>query len=530
MATGTEDALPSKPANPWEKKIHPWSSPVQDTQPLTEVMSEQLASQLQEDDDLKTVEVTASEVPWDCNLELDTSSDRLLAEALQLEYDKEHDDALKIWESSYNKDSKVSLSFSNYRKTHPMLTEDSSDSDEFDDDIDYGPHDKVQLGPVTGKKSGISGRGKNIVTKHDIDVSTRKNATKMMQFPPHFHSGDSISGDLKLSNQVYNVLKEHSISEEKKQSRHHDKKEKSTAEMAIDPKTRLQLYKLINNEILEAVNGTISTGKEAIILHAQGGKFTESDQLVPSECALKVYKTTLNEFRTRDKYIKDDYRFRDRFKKLNPRKFVRLWAEKEMHNLMRMRKAGINCPEVVLLKKHILVMSFIGTNQKRAPKLKEAVLSADQYNQAYVQCVQMMTKLYKEARLVHADLSEYNVLWHQGQAWFIDVSQSIDPSHPNGLEFLFKDCTHISNFFTKVGVPDVLKPQQLFNEITGLNIEYASDGDFLASLRQFERERKLEDKAHVKTLEDYPFEYFFEKTKQKVTELATNERKGDESE
>ena len=50
---------------------------------------------------------------------------------------------------------------------------------------------------------------------------------------------------------------------------------------------------------------------------------------------LKVFKTTLNEFKNRDRYIKDDYRFKDRFSKLNPRKVIRLWAEKEMHNLTR---------------------------------------------------------------------------------------------------------------------------------------------------------------------------------------------------
>ena len=62
----------------------------------------------------------------------------------------------------------------------------------------------------------------------------------------------------------------------------------------------------------------------------------EDGPAVPSECAVKVFKTTLNEFKNRDHYIKDDYRFKDRFKKQNSRKFVRLWAEKEMHNLKRL--------------------------------------------------------------------------------------------------------------------------------------------------------------------------------------------------
>lgn len=57
---------------------------------------------------------------------------------------------------------------------------------------------------------------------------------------------------------------------------------------------------------------------------------------MPAECAVKVFKTTLNEFRNRDRYIKDDYRFKDKFGKVNPHKLVQLWAEKEMHNLKRL--------------------------------------------------------------------------------------------------------------------------------------------------------------------------------------------------
>ena len=63
--------------------------------------------------------------------------------------------------------------------------------------------------------------------------------------------------------------------------------------------------------------------------------FRAEGQVIPAECAVKIFKTTLNEFKNRDRYIKDDYRFKDRFGKQNPRKLVKLWAEKEMHNLKR---------------------------------------------------------------------------------------------------------------------------------------------------------------------------------------------------
>ena len=81
-------------------------------------------------------------------------------------------------------------------------------------------------------------------------------------------------------------------------------------------------------------------------------------------------------------------------------------------------------PEVVALKKHVLVMSFIGSEGRPAPKLKEAVehMSHAEVARAYQQVKEMMVNLYNTCYLVHADLSEYNILWFNGECWFIDVS------------------------------------------------------------------------------------------------------------
>ena len=44
----------------------------------------------------------------------------------------------------------------------------------------------------------------------------------------------------------------------------------------------------------------------------------------------------------------------------NPRKMVKVWAEKEMRNYMRLQAAGIPAPRPILLRQHVLVMEFLG--------------------------------------------------------------------------------------------------------------------------------------------------------------------------
>ena len=42
---------------------------------------------------------------------------------------------------------------------------------------------------------------------------------------------------------------------------------------------------------------------------------------------------------------------------------VRLWAEKELRNLRRLRAAEIPCPEPLEVRENVLVMSFLGDRE-----------------------------------------------------------------------------------------------------------------------------------------------------------------------
>lgn len=419
-----------------------------------EVMSEQLAGQLQSETPLTNS--VFEENP-------DTTSDEVLAQLLQAEFDEEFASPPQANGKNNLKDDLANFEVGFDPFSRPIREATSSDEDDDEsawpdkkksgastsnrrsngrsrewDSFDSKPH-------VTLGRSGIAkGKtdGKVQLTKHDAIVCGKRNACRIMESKSSIETGDGGGFDMKLSNQVYNALKVHCITEERRANRLHEKKEKSTAESVMDQSSRLLIFKMINSGILDTVNGAINTGKEANVYHGVGGNPELS--VIQGEVAIKVYKTTLAEFKNRDPYIKDDHRFRDKFSKSNNRKFITLWAEKEMHNLNRIYRCGLPCPQVVCLKKHVLVMTFIGSDGKSAPTLKEAALTCDEMDVAYAKTVDLMSRLYKECELIHADLSEYNLLWYHDKVWVIDVSQSVFPTHPDALGFLLRDCYNIT--------------------------------------------------------------------------------------
>ena len=68
-------------------------------------------------------------------------------------------------------------------------------------------------------------------------------------------------------------------------------------------------------------------------------------------------------FKDRDKYVTGEHRFRNGYSRHNPRKMVKMWAEKEMRNLKRLATAGIRCPEVLEVKENVLVIGFLGNDE-----------------------------------------------------------------------------------------------------------------------------------------------------------------------
>lgn len=258
-----------------------------------------------------------------------------------------------------------------------------------------------------------------------------------------------------------------------------DRADRATAEQVMDKRTLLVLRRLLQRDIFDEIEGCISTGKEANVYHAvtRDGK----------SLAVKVYKTSILIFRDRDRYVNGEFRYRHGYCKHNPRKMITVWAEKEMRNLSRMYSAGLPVPKPVVVKQNVLVMDFIGADGWPATLLKDAELSHKFADAFYIELVGYMRKMYRDCRLVHADLSEYNIMVKEGKLYIIDVSQSVEHDHPRSLEFLRSDCSNITKFFRSKGV-SVLSTRDLFLLVADPSIKTESELQESMNKRTFEIE------------------------------------------
>ncbi|KXJ78563.1 hypothetical protein RP20_CCG004225 [Aedes albopictus] len=244
----------------------------------------------------------------------------------------------------------------------------------------------------------------------------------------------------------------------------------------------------------------ISTGKEANVYHATAK--------TGMDYAIKIFKTSILIFKDRDKYVTGEYRFRHGYSKHNPRKMVRTWAEKEMRNLVRMKKCDLPVPEPILLRSHVLVMEFIGKDGWPAPKLKDVELSGSKARELYRDAVEMMWAMYNKCKLVHADFSEFNLLFHNGKIVIIDVSQSVEHEHPHALEFLRKDCTNITDFFRKKDV-STMTVKELFDFITDPTITDANMEECLEKMSEKIANRSFDEFTEQQKVEEAIFKQIF---------------------
>ncbi|XP_064409494.1 serine/threonine-protein kinase RIO1 [Latimeria chalumnae] len=396
------------------------------------------------------------------------------------------------------------------------VADDSSegeDEEEEDDDDDW---DWDEAGGNLTKRYTASRGNNQQANKQKPSSYSTKMSTPTDKVLRKFENKINLD-KLDFADSVINKVTEMSRQRQADMYRVKDKSDRATVEQVLDPRTRMILFKILSRGLISEINGCISTGKEANVYHASTNNGESR--------AIKIYKTSILMFKDRDKYVSGEFRFRHGYCKGNPRKMVRTWAEKEMRNLIRLQTAEIPSPEPILLRSHVLVMGFIGKNDMPAPLLKNAQLSESKARELYLQVIQYMRRMYQDARLVHADLSEFNMLYHNGGIYIIDVSQSVEHDHPHALEFLRKDCANVNDFFRKHDVA-VMTVKELFGFVTDPSITKENIDDYLEKAMEIASQRTEDERSNQDKVDEEVFKNAY--IPRTLTEVKNYERDVDD--
>ncbi|MDR1820516.1 MAG: serine protein kinase RIO [Methanobrevibacter sp.] len=209
----------------------------------------------------------------------------------------------------------------------------------------------------------------------------------------------------------------------------------------FDKQTLKNLYKLSKQSYLDILNGAISTGKEANVLVG-----IKNDSTF---VAVKIYRTSTSDFKKMQYYIQGDPRFNVRSH--NKRQLINVWVNKEFRNLNRAYGNKVSVPKPITTENNILLLEFIGDcdgNPSQPLRNQKPENPEDFADKILFE----FKKFIHDAKLIHGDLSFFNILNKDEYPVIIDVSQSVVLDHPIARELLDRDVFNIHKEFNKMKV------------------------------------------------------------------------------
>jgi RIO kinase 2 len=192
----------------------------------------------------------------------------------------------------------------------------------------------------------------------------------------------------------------------------------------------LAVNALVKAEVLEAFGKPLGVGKEADVY----------DALNPKKERIAVKFHRLGRISFRQTIRKRGYTTEHAGWLFQSR----LAAEKEFQALKLVFQHGVAAPEPISQNRHVLVMGMIEgaelAEYKEIPKPKEVLK----------EILRNVRKAYWKACVIHADLSEYNVILKPDMhILIIDWPQYVTKEHPNAQQLLTRDLKNVLRFFRR---------------------------------------------------------------------------------
>ena len=231
------------------------------------------------------------------------------------------------------------------------------------------------------------------------------------------------------------------LSKKKRPSRdkHMLKEQLKIEEGVFDRRTIMRIEKMFSHGIISSLQFLIAKGKEADVYLAEGGESINEDFV-----AVKIFRIETSSFYSRTDYMIGD----PRFPKIKKAIFwiVNEWCKKEYGNLRIAAASKVHAPKPYYFNGNVIAIEFLGSDGRVAPRLKDVVV--EEPKQVLKIIISDIKKLYQN-ELVHADISEYNVLIKEGTPYIIDFGQAVITKHPNAMAFLKRDVGNITRYFTR---------------------------------------------------------------------------------
>lgn len=121
-----------------------------------------------------------------------------------------------------------------------------------------------------------------------------------------------------------------------------------------------------------------------------------------------------------------------------------LAAEKEFQALELVYKVGVSVPKPISQNRHVIAMGMIEGGE--LSKYKDI----GQPKRVLREILRNVRKTYLKAHVIHADLSEYNIILQpDGHVLIIDWPQYVKVDHANAEELLERDLKNVLVFFSR---------------------------------------------------------------------------------
>ncbi len=211
-----------------------------------------------------------------------------------------------------------------------------------------------------------------------------------------------------------------------------------------------RLSELLDDGIIQEICRPLKSGKEASVFVVRLRRRHHR--------AAKVYKDVRQRtFRQRADYVEGRQdadsrvqRAMDRGSRFGKQQREESWQSSEATALTRLHSAGVRVPQLHATGDSVLVMDLVLDNDgDPAPQLAHVHFTREQALRAHKLIMQQIARMLCSG-LIHADLSEFNILMAFDGPMIIDLPQAVEAVRNNNAKrMLVRDVANVTRFCAK---------------------------------------------------------------------------------